>query len=134
MPQRYSSEFTPFINDFEKNCKIKVILPIELADLPKDTLGRCNNFKTLIGGLYLPQEFRSIEINRAYWKKASFFDKESTILHEFGHCILNIEHDTSWIGESILTSRPKSIMYPYTFPQYSTYRYEYRKQLFSNCK
>ena len=124
---RYGEKLGPYIDDFEKNCKTKVTIPIELAPLPKGVLGKCVAFRG-------PVIFRKIQIDLDYWNSATNTQKESTILHELGHCVLDLEHDTTIIGEYYLFMRPKTLMFPYDFPQYEIFRKEYREQFFSQCK
>lgn len=122
-----NKDFDPYVRDFELNCKTKVFIPIVYAPLPEDTLGRCVGFR-------MPFFIRKIEINPNYWKNASHYEKESTMLHELGHCVLDLNHDENMIIEFVVLERPKSLMYPYEFQQYAFYRDEYRKSFFDQCK
>lgn len=120
----------PHVSLFEKNCKCRVNIPIKIVSIPqtekdKKTLGVCYGFKLA------PPFFRSIHIDKDYWEGASFYQRESTVLHELAHCAWDLEHDDSMQGHHLLGLRPKTIMHPYSFYQYSFYRDEYLKELWS---
>jgi hypothetical protein len=124
---RYEPVLNNHVLEFEKLCNCKVNIPITIEPIPSKndgykTLGVCYVFRG-------PMLFRSIRIDKDYWAKASFYQRESTVFHELAHCVLDLEHDERMTGEYIWI-RPKSIMYPYSFPQYETYRKEYLKELF----
>lgn len=132
-----STEFDIYVKDFEDNCKTKIIVPIEFAELPDDVLGRCTNFRIAFTDIKLPQAWRSIQINPKYWKTASKTQREATMLHEFGHCVLDLEHDSTIIDGYFIfrdRPRPRTLMFPYDFPEYALHREEYRKQFFNQCK
>lgn len=125
----YQMELHRFVRNFEEDCNCKVTVPIKIVAVPSDkdgykTLGVCYGFR-------MPSIFRSIEIDKDYWATASYYEKESTIYHELAHCQLDLEHTDEWVGDYVLFGRPKSIMYPYSFPQYEVFRDEYIKELFS---
>ncbi len=122
----YDVEFRDFVKDFEHNCNTSVTLPITFEKMPDEVLGRC----VFMG---MPYEWRRIEINPTYWAKASEIQKESTMLHELGHCHLNLPHDSELVGEHWIFKRPKSLMFPYEFYHYEIFRNEYRKEFFKNC-
>lgn len=125
---KYQLELSSFVRSFEKQCNCTVDVPITIEKIPSNepgytTLGLCYAFRW-------PKVFRSIKIDVDYWQKANFYQKESTVFHELAHCVLDLEHTDEMTGE-YLWIRPKSIMYPYSFPQYETYRKQYWKELFS---
>lgn len=76
-------------------------------------------------------EGRNISINKAYWSDASHTSRELLIFHELGHCVLNLEHDDSWITLNGVYI-PKSIMNSYLFSEYlyDTFREYYMLELF----
>lgn len=123
----YDPAFRKFVKDFEKNCDTKVTLPIKFEKMPDEVLGRC----VFMG---MPYEWRRIEINPDYWAKATEDQKESTMLHELGHCHLGLPHDSTLVGDHWIFKRPKSLMFPYEFYHYSIFRDEYRKDFFKQCK
>jgi hypothetical protein len=125
--RQYDVGIQPHIALFEKHCKCKVDIPIKIKYIPSTEpgvriLGMCYGFKQW-------KLLRFIEIDNTYWASASYYEREHTILHELGHCVLDLEHDKAMTGDSIFT-RPLSIMHPYTFSQYENYRKEYLKELF----
>lgn len=86
------------------------------------TLGSCTR-----GGDFTPK----IMISEHYWSYMSDGEREMLIDHELGHCVLNREHDATWIevnGDLV----PKSLMYPYAFNEsifFNHYQY-YMLELF----
>lgn len=123
----HNPEFRNYVKDFERNCNTIVTLPIKFEKMPDDVLGRCVFMR-------MPYDWRRIEINPEYWAKASEEQKESTMLHELGHCHLGLDHDSTLIGEHWIFKRPKSLMFPYEFYHYSLFRDEYRRRFFKQCK
>lgn len=121
-------ELKSFIVSFENHCNCKVTIPVLIEKVHSSEEG----FKTLgvCYGFRMPKFFRSVRIDTDYWKEANFYKKESTVFHELAHCVLDMEHDERMIGDYIFI-RPKSIMYPYSFSQYETYRKEYIRELFN---
>lgn len=74
-----------------------------------------------------------ITINMSYWESWTSADKESTIFHEMGHCVLLRDHTSALISG---TSVPISLMNPYIV-RASTYiprRTYYIAELFSQAK
>jgi hypothetical protein len=123
-------DLEPYIKIFEKHCNCKVNIPIKIVPIDQDepgyrTLGVCYGFMK-------SKLFRSIEIDEGYWNSASECERESTVLHELGHCVLNLEHDSAYLWPNLyIFMRPKSLMHPYSFPQYCEHRDEYIKEMFS---
>lgn len=124
---RHHSQFEHYVQDFELNCKKEVLIPIAFAEMPSNVYGRCIGFQ-------MPMLFRRIEINPTYWRRADYFGRESTMLHELGHCILDLDHDESFTNDYYIFKRPRSLMYPHDFYQYRWNRDEYREKLFKECK
>jgi len=130
-------DLLPHIQTFEKYCNCKVKVPIKIVPIPKSkkdikegtrTLGICYGFK-------MSKIWRSIEIDEMYWKYASECERESTVLHELAHCELDMDHEEAWLWKDFyLFMRPKSLMHPYSFPQYCTHRTEYIEELFKRKK
>jgi hypothetical protein len=126
--KEYGSPLNNSIKVFEETFNQKVDIPIDIVDIPQKeegyrTLGVCYFFKG-------PRFLRFILIDKTYWDNATPYQRESTIIHELGHCMFDLEHDDTMIGDFIFV-RPKSIMHPYTFPQYEQHRDYYLKELFS---
>lgn len=55
-------------------------LTIEFRDLPKDYVGFCYPFRG------------KIDIDTPFWKSATDAEKEELIIHEIGHCVLDLPH------------------------------------------
>ena len=77
----------------------------------------------------------AIYIDKDYWDNASEMARESTVFHELGHCVLNLEHNDQDVvikGEKL----KKSLMAPVEFGGYkylANYQY-YVDELFSETK
>lgn len=82
---------------------------------------------------YAPNDPKNtIEIDKIYWAVLSELSREQLILHELGHCVLGLNHDSTLITLGAYTNVPKSIMYPYEFgyaPYYNDYRSYYISEL-----
>jgi len=74
----------------------------EFADLEAPAVGYCLSWTT---------GERKIQIDKTYWNKANYYEKESLLWHELGHCHFNRDHDESLVTKQGL-SVPKSIMWP----------------------
>lgn len=89
-----------------------------------------------IGTCYQPYVFEKayVILDKRWWKYATNYDKESTVLHELGHCFLQREHRDETLtlnGDDI----PLSIMNSYA-PQgfnYLLYREYYIEELFAGA-
>lgn len=53
-----------------------------------------------------------ITIDRGYWDFTTASDREELVMHELGHCALNLNHNE---GRIPVTNCPISIMFPYVF-------------------
>lgn len=82
---------------------------------------------------YIPAFGQLIEVSEDYWNAVNTVNREATIYHELGHCILHRDH-ISTTTQSIFGVRPVSIMYPYNFPDLYFYFYkkDYVNELFDN--
>ena len=131
------SDVLPHVKTFEEYCNCKVEVPIKIVPIPKSEKDKKEGTKTLgiCYGFKMFKPFRSIEIDVFYWKYASDCEREATVLHELAHCELDLEHEEAWFyPDFYLFMRPKSLMHPYSFPQYCTHRDEYLKELFKRKK
>jgi hypothetical protein len=117
-----STEIKTFVRRFEEACNRKVTIPIYWGDLHKEkdgqVIGVCRGFQQFV-------MFRSIVLDREYWSKASYWDKESLIFHELGHCVLDRPHVLAFDDDL----NPMSIMHPYTFHSYFSKRAKLVKEL-----
>ena len=69
-----------------------------------------------------------IEIDAVEWYKFTDAEQEELLFHELGHCLLNRDHDETYLTNNI----PSSIMYPDVIRNdiYIKYRAYYWKELF----
>jgi hypothetical protein len=115
-------EVKTFVSRFEAACKKKVNIAIEWGSLPTDktgkTIGICRGFGDKVS-------LRSIVLDKEYWARASYWQRESLVFHELGHCILNRFHVTAYDKDY----NPVSIMHPFTFGNYLERRAELVKEL-----
>lgn len=106
-----SAEMSSFVKDFEKHCRVKVKVPIYWGNLPADkdgqTIGICRGFRQSL-------LFRSIVIDKKYWDRSTYWERESLVFHELGHCVLDRPHVTAYDEEG----HSLSIMHPFTFNTY----------------
>ena len=112
-------EFKPHVAVFEKHYgkKLKGI-GIKFEDLSSEG--------TAVGICYLLTG--NIGIDKSYWEYADDLEREQLILHELGHCVLGLSHNTEMTG-----SCPESLMYPSLIPHcYKKSREYYIKELFDN--
>lgn len=71
---------------------------------------------------------QTVDIDAVAWKRMSDVIREQLIFHELGHCLLGRQH----VGYIYEDGRPKSIMYPMVFSEYTYthWRAEYLNELF----
>lgn len=74
-----------------------------------------------------------ITLNTTLWDKNSSLEREMTVLHELGHCVLKRGHTSR---KSTDGTRPASLMYPYMFDEdeYRLHKGLYWEELFKNGK
>jgi hypothetical protein len=98
--RKYAELFEKYSRDIEPDSPTEITeLTIRFAKLSSPRVGLCSLW---VG---LPP---LIEIDRAYWAKASDTEKEVVMLHELGHCVLKRDH----ISTVNADGEPVSIMYP----------------------
>lgn len=117
--ERIERDFIKHVEVFEKAYGDPVGIEMTFWTMPGDTLAVC---------FYSPLFFYkpSIQVDPEYWKSASEAEKEMTILHELGHCILGRDH-----VEGETAGVPHSLMHPNSFSTftYRIIRKEYIKEL-----
>lgn len=103
----------------------------------KNISTRFNKLDGMIVGLCLSDSsgFREIQIDPDFWKNVGEGSRENLILHEAGHCVLNLEHNSEFIqiNDDVI---PKSIMFPAVFgdiEQYQKYHEYYLWELQSHA-
>lgn len=99
------SEFIPYIQIYEqgKGSLINQGTGIHFEVLSDNLGAECHIFK---------DGSREIKVNSVYWNKRSFNHRRTLIVHELGHCDLNIKEHR----EGLLSNgRPLSIMQSVNF-------------------
>lgn len=98
----------PHVKKFEFRCKKSVDVSIRFASrLPGDIVGVC------VGFLILPRDFRFILIDNKWWNEVYLTRyKESLIMHELGHCMLNKWHNNKEKDNIPTSFMNKSVFYP----------------------
>jgi hypothetical protein len=116
--------FIKHVKVFEKHYGEEIGIEIGFAKIPGLRIGICY-YSTF--WLFAPR----ILIDKDYWDKAPEAEKEMTILHELGHCILGRAH-----LETKENMFPASIMYSRSFSDwyYKLNRDKLIKELFNLVK
>lgn len=94
-------------------------MSIQFGDMPnKHTVGYCQTTSP-----------RHIVIDREYWERCPTNEKETLILHELGHCVLDRDHTE----KPQKGTCPDSIMNPSNIPSecYEILKTKYLKELFN---
>lgn len=120
---------TPYLVTFRfeaKKRKIRLPEQIYLKFVPD--LGKAKDDDHDIIGLC--SESRGtpvVTIDREYFDAATVMEREELMYHEFGHCLLDLDHDNSTVD-----GRPKSIMHWLKLPAhiYTKYHDYYIDELF----
>lgn len=106
-------EFKQFVELFEADYGMSIgNFPIVFGSQEGNVIGVCKKWS---------DGYRMIEIDPTYWNNMNISDarRKALIYHELGHCILNRQHDDSYINSSTYGRIPKSIMNSYLMPQLS---------------
>lgn len=115
--------FYSYVELFETTYHIPVNVSIVFKDIAdEDVAGQC--------WFTSP---RLIEIDTPYWNEITDLGKEQLVLHELGHCVLNLEHNESIGTVGAWMNVPLSIMYPVNFgdePWYGDNRAYYLQELY----
>ena len=98
-------ETVPYVEVFEDLCGRKVQSNIRFGYLPGTIIGLCE---------WYPFGTNEITIDIDYWERTDESGRESTVLHELGHCDLYRLHNNS----KDIFGFPKSIMYWSTMPSF----------------
>lgn len=105
-------EFVKYVELFENRYKMSVHATIVFKDIvDEDVAGQCTYSYP-----------RLIEIDTPYWLDIDEYGREQLVLHELGHCILNLDHDETIGTVGAWTNVPMSIMYPIHFGSEPWYR------------
>ncbi len=112
----------PYVDEFSKYFGMKVDwVPTTFKDLKDNWVGVC-----ITGG-----DSPVVQIDPGYWEEADEGEREALIMHEYGHCVLDRDHDDAMVTISGVKI-PKSVMNAYTFSGiiYLKYKDYYMKELF----
>lgn len=117
----------PYVDEFSRQFGMTVDwIPTKFKVLEGNWVGVCEYSGE-------GEDFKAIAINidPDYWEDADEGERESLIMHEFGHCVLQRDHDDAWItmgGQRI----PRSVMNSYVFSGslYLAFKDYYMKELF----
>jgi len=113
---RVEKEIKPYVDEFNRICKIKSDTNVRFGLLEGDTVGLC-----------IYDFFNSnVIIDESAWESYSHNKREVLVFHELGHCVLNRGHN-----KKKTNGRPESIMYPYVLNGYSYFNHRdvYLKEL-----
>jgi len=119
-------EFMAYVEDFQMQTGLTNIIPISFKKIEEEyIIALCYNYNNTSKNY--------IEIDRDEFNQLNDAEKQETIYHELGHCLLNRAHDETILKSTtygIKTSIPKTIMYPYVFgSKYLQYKQYYVNEL-----
>lgn len=103
-PKKHNTDktFLDYVKNFESiNGKIKS--SIIFGDLKSPQVGVCKKWNN--------SSYREVEIDRNFWNNSSDEKREQLILHELGHCELNLNREDSFLDDNC----PASVMRSYVF-------------------
>ena len=124
----YPADLKEHVKTFEEKCNCKITIPIYIKPIKHSSaVGVCYGFRQLF-------IFQFIVLDEQYWEDSDFYDRESLLFHELGHCVYGLDHDNKTYETFLDNYRPKSIMYPYVFNDYKYHRDEYIDELFSKIE
>ena len=100
-------------NSVDGYCQMDVDVGFgNLKNIDPDNKGEGN-----VIGVCIPTSRPMILFDRQYWESASPIEREMLAYHEFGHCLLDLEHNEKMMNLNG-RQRPESLMYPSIFSQY----------------
>lgn len=114
----YSRLFEQYAAAYDIQVNMRAVRLYFVTGISKKTLGLCS---------YRDGK-RKIYINTQHWKKLSDMDREALMMHEFGHCVLGLHHNSSRFSDGT----PISLMHPFETngDYYGEYRINYLDQMF----
>lgn len=105
-------KFDSYVQLFENTYGIEVNVSIVFKDITdEDVAGQC---------WYTTP--RKIEIDTPYWNEITELGREQLILHELGHCVLNLDHNDAVGTIGAWSNVPVSIMNSVHFGDAPWYR------------
>lgn len=129
------AELTPYLQQFISDAESIGRVVTLTKDLSL-TFGNTNiePNKNWVGYCYRMSKINYIVIDRKYFDDASLDDREALLYHEFGHCLLNHEHnETCRVLNGANCQEAYSLMYPKLIPNvYGANKPWYIQELFSN--
>lgn len=122
--QYIDPKFDSYVQTFETRYNIAVDVTIVFKDIAdEDVAGQC---------WYYTNRPRVIEIDTPYWEEITEPGREQLIMHELGHCVLDLDHDDRVGTVGAWSNVPLSIMNSTHFgdePYYSQNREYYLQEL-----
>ena len=121
-PVKIDSKLQPYVDEFSRQFgRVVDWVPTTFEDLEGDWVGVCET----------GPDGPKVKIDPEYWDEADEGEKESLIMHEYGHCVLDRDHEDALIIKDGIKI-PKSVMNTYTFSGaiYLKYKEHYMKELF----
>lgn len=130
-PSRHFSvplELKQHVDNFEIAYHIRSSLPIMFADF--------SNVRSVSGGAILGWCIynQAIQFDKNwvdYFNSTYPLALEALVVHEFGHCVLNLKHDSRIGIEGVSSECPRSLMYPESFEEsgcYASFREYYLRE------
>lgn len=115
--------FKPYIQEFNEYYGLPTWVPVGFATLEEGVAGTC--WTTKVGGVILKAY---VEIDTEYWFTISELQKRHLIIHELGHCVLDLDdiplNSVEVCPTSFMTA---SVMYDFCLEQHFD---EYVKEMF----
>jgi hypothetical protein len=110
------------VQTFENVYRVPADLPITIMPLENNWAGVCRYGSNT-----------RIEIDEPYYLEyANYYNAiEQLMMHEFGHCVLHLDHDDRYFTDGPMAGCPVSILNSYTFPGYcyDTFRRYYLEEM-----
>jgi len=120
-------EFLSYVEEFKLKTGLQHSVKMSFGDIEKeDVIAYCYNYSNL--------KKNYIVVDRTNYNELSDLEKEETIFHELGHCILFRNHDETILKATetrLKYNLYKSIMYPYVFGgvKYQKHKTYYQTEL-----
>ena len=80
--------FLEYIEEFKKEFFSYTNVPVIFKDNTINAIAVCTKWRS---------GYREVSIVREYWNKLNHLQKEQLIFHELGHCVLDLDHNSSHI-------------------------------------
>lgn len=93
-------ELKPYVDEFYKMCGVPILLhiPAGFAKLTDGNAGECVEWR--VGS----RDYEEVAIDPRSWERMDKAQRWMLVMHEYGHGLLNKEHDDSFIRPNYPTS------------------------------